>query len=247
MLKRCLQYVEASSKLSDLVAAIEMATAEFEFDYFSYRFLLRNLLVEKFGDGMIAHSLPQRRMDAYYGLEAWKFDPFIRQAQRKCVPFRRSFAEVVEAAGLDESRYGEFAREIRRTSGLAIPLRSGIGDMAVMTFFKDDGEIDLNETDIAELFLCATTAHQKYIDLQAEMKFTVGKLSTREAEALSLAAQGMTVKEVARLMAVAPTTADTLLKRCQDKLGTTNRVASVVRALASGQVVSTRYIQPSTE
>ena len=110
-----------------------------------------------------------------------------------------------------------------------------------------DSPVSLDDTSIAHLFLCAATAHQRFIDLEKKHAEEVGVLSLREAQALSFAAQGMTVKEVARRMNVAPTTADTLLKRCQEKMGTRNRVASVVRALATGQVISTRQVFPSTE
>jgi DNA-binding NarL/FixJ family response regulator len=62
------------------------------------------------------------------------------------------------------------------------------------------------------------------------------RLSAREAEILSLIAQGHSVAEVAQLVHLSPHTITTHIKHIYDKLAVNNRVQAVNRARATGQI-----------
>lgn len=59
-------------------------------------------------------------------------------------------------------------------------------------------------------------------------------LSMREAEILTLVAQGHSAKEVARLIAIAPRTVERHLDNARDKLRARNRANLVSRAMFAG-------------
>jgi len=223
----------------EIARLLERHASHYGFDYFLYRGVLKGLFSEPFLDSLIAHNLPPDWIDRYAAERIWEVDPFMDWARKSCAPF--TWDMVSKELGLREenSLHLQFVRQVGLKDALAIPLRSGVGDLSIIKFLKTDEIATLGDADLARLFLCATTVHQRFIELERAESAQVGKLSLREAEAISLAARGMTVKQVARQMQVAPTTVETLLKRCQDKMGTRNRVASVVRALASGQALST--------
>lgn len=235
-----IENIRKARSRAEITRLLDQCAGHSGFDFFLYRAVLKGLFSEPFRDSLIAHNLPADWIDRYASERIWEVDPFMEWARKSCVPFTWSTISR-DLEGREQNRlHLEFVRQVGLKDALAIPLRSGVGDLAIITFLKTDEITNLDDEKLAHLFLCAATVHQRFIELERdEGKQQVGKLSLRESEAISLAARGMTVKQVAKQMQVAPTTVETLLKRCQDKMGTRNRVASVVRALASGQVFST--------
>lgn len=224
---------------ADITRLLDHCARRSGFDFFLYRAVLKGLFSEPFRDSLIAHNLPPDWIERYASERIWEVDPFMDWARKSCVPFSWNMVSTGLEGGEQHRLHLEFVRQVGLRDALAIPLRSGVGDLSIITFLKTDEITSLDDGILAHLFLCAATVHQRFIELERDEGKQVGKLSLRESEAISLAARGMTVKQVAMQMQVAPTTVETLLKRCQDKMGTRNRVASVVRALASGQVFST--------
>jgi DNA-binding CsgD family transcriptional regulator len=65
-----------------------------------------------------------------------------------------------------------------------------------------------------------------------------GVLSDREREALGLAAEGATTREIAARMGVAETTVNSLLRSARQRLGARNRQHAAVRAIELGEITS---------
>jgi DNA-binding CsgD family transcriptional regulator len=63
-------------------------------------------------------------------------------------------------------------------------------------------------------------------------------LSDRERQALELAAEGATTREIAARMGVADTTVNSLLRSARQRLGARNRRHAAVRALELGEIGS---------
>ncbi len=234
-----IENIRKARSRADITRLLDQCARRSGFDFFLYRAVLKGLFSEPFRDSLIAHNLPLDWIERYASERIWEVDPFMDWARKSCVPFTWNTVSRDLEGGEQNRLHLEFVRQVGLKDTLAIPLRSGVGDLSMITFLKTDEIANLDDENLAQLFLCATTVHQRFIELERGEGKQVGKLSLRESEAISLAARGMTVKQVAKQMQVAPTTVETLLKRCQDKMGTRNRVASVVRALASGQVFST--------
>lgn len=72
-------------------------------------------------------------------------------------------------------------------------------------------------------------------------------LSTREAQCLLSVAAGLTTKQTARDLGIAPGTVEKRLLAATTKLGVTKRAALVVEAFRRGLISFTASIQPDFE
>jgi ATP/maltotriose-dependent transcriptional regulator MalT len=91
---------------------------------------------------------------------------------------------------------------------------------------------------VARLTLACHQVHNRYGELVAQraVKRNV-RLSAREAEVLALIAAGKYKPDISQSLSIAESTVDTLLKRCFEKLGTSNRMTAVLKGIGSGIIL----------
>jgi len=75
-------------------------------------------------------------------------------------------------------------------------------------------------------------------NLQVHENFRVATLSQREREVLALVSEGLTAKEIANTLHIAPKTAGTHMRRIYEKLGVNKAVVAMRVAIRCGLVAA---------
>lgn len=115
----------------------------------------------------------------------------------------------------------QFLTELRATGlsdGIAVPIFSAIGDMAFFGLGVRNGELALDDKDLAAIVLACQLTHNCYVAQTEPDKSDRIMLSPREKDVLMHAAFGENNRQIALSYGIAPSTADTLLRRCFRKL-----------------------------
>jgi ATP/maltotriose-dependent transcriptional regulator MalT len=117
------------------------------------------------------------------------------------------------------------------TSGVAIPALTEDGPLAVLTFYSRDrrtGSPSMERT------LGAIGRDVGAFLARRRAQLTDRTLSPRELEVLRLAADGRSGPEIARQLAVSPSTIKTHFEHIYEKLGVGERAGAVAYALRTG-------------
>ena len=141
---------------------------------------------------------------------------------------RKTFAK--NAVDICESRHG-----------VSIPLRGPSNGMwAVLIAVSNESAMDWERRryEIAkDLFYIANYIHQRVSRLYArEEQVDLKAITKREIEALSWAAEGKTLADMATLMRISVQTVKAHLDAARFKLGSLNRVHAVTKAFRAGLI-----------
>ena len=227
-----IQNLRIAEEHSEIIDALARMAAVIGAQYFQIIPVYRNVDIElerflSFG------NYPALLNDNYLSeINAIK-DPCIKVAMNNnCVIiWRKAF---LDAKTITER---EFITNIRKSGikdGLTLPIYGPKGCMAVLSFACCDF-IDLCEGDDELLLLSAVMAYQKvrhFLMRECQSKKPI-QLSEREIECLNWLIEGKTSWEIGVLMGISARTVQFHLANCQLKLGTSNRIQTVVKAVVN--------------
>ena len=97
-------------------------------------------------------------------------------------------------------------------------------------------EPEFNQGDLVRYQAACQAAHLRYCRIVRTQMQSLPVLSTRERELLGWVARGKSNSVIAEIMNISPHTVDAYLRRVFYKLGTTDRISAVVKALGSGLI-----------
>ncbi|MBP2849027.1 LuxR family transcriptional regulator [Dickeya oryzae] len=169
----------------------------------------------------------------------YQVDPVQHFALGSCAPFVWSYQRPDRSAlqgRLDEhaQEVTHYMRDNNMLCGATVPLHLPNGGFVTLTGIVTDQreERDISET-LAQLTFLAHRFQESAFPLFDASMLTCRhvKLSNRERECLAWSAEGLTAKEIARKLHRSVATVTLHLNTAAKKLGATNRVQAVVRAL----------------
>ncbi|WP_223160952.1 LuxR family transcriptional regulator [Salinicola aestuarinus] len=171
--------------------------------------------------------------DGYY-----QIDPVQQLALQCCAPFVWSYRHpertALKALVTKRDRVAEYMNDNDIACGLTVPLHLRDGSFATLTGMKhgQTHEARLEET-MAEFSLLAHQFHDRaYSCFGSDARNSSPvSLSSREKECLAYAAEGLTAKQIARQLNRSTATVNLHLNSAIHKLGASNRVQAVVRAI----------------
>ena len=169
----------------------------------------------------------------------YQADPVQIYALKTCAPFVWSYQRPEKTAlrvvlAEQHQPVQNYMRDHRMSCGATVPLHlpnGGFGTITGITSCSQQ-ELALNET-LAELSFIAHAFHESVFPLFDKDTLTCQHvhLSKRERECLAWSAEGLTAKEIARKLHRSVATVSLHLNTATHKLGASNRVQAVVRAM----------------
>lgn len=170
-------------------------------------------------------------MHRYRSLNLAEHDPIPRVAFRIGRPVTAGEA-IKSAHGLsaDERAFIEAFTAAGMTSALLLPTFGPLGRPALVGVGGAASEEALDATDLS---MAAAVAQQAHIRMELLRKEDIApRLSAKERQIVKLMARGKSNSEIGALLATAPATVATHVKRIYSKLGVNDRVNCVSKAMA---------------
>lgn len=169
----------------------------------------------------------------------YQADPVQLYALKTCAPFIWSYQRPEQTAlrvvlAEQHQPVQDYMRDNHMPCGATVPLHLPHGGFGTITGISTGAQQEevLNET-LAELSFIAHAFHESVFPLFDQEMLTCRymHLSKRERECLAWSAEGLTAKEIARKLHRSVATVSLHLNTAAHKLGASNRVQAVVRAL----------------
>ncbi|MSU89426.1 hypothetical protein GE300_07330 [Rhodobacteraceae bacterium 2CG4] len=171
----------------------------------------------------------------YIAEKMYRTDPIPAQAVSAEEPFRWGDIRKLREMTKPELRILELL-ESRGGDGLAIPAFGPGGRNGYFGLGLSDPERSIGRAEMSRHQLACQAAHLRYCRLLRQNLPEMPLLSTRERELLGWVARGKSNNVIAEIMQISPHTVDAYLRRVFYKLGTTDRISAVVKAIGSGLI-----------
>lgn len=225
--------LEGASELSDLQQVIEVFRDHFGVDHMVYHWV--SGAGEQYGCGTYAPEWVQRYLEQEY----LRIDPVIQGCYQRFHP--------VDWKRLDWS--GKAARALQKDAiahgignqGYSVPVRGPNGQFALFTVShncSDDDWAAFAEAHRRELILIAHYFNQKALELEPNREPKPAQaLSPREVDVMTFLAMGYSRAQVAQTLAISEHTLRAYVESARFKLGASNTLHAVARALSRGLIV----------
>lgn len=225
--------LEGASELSDLQQVIETFRDHFGVDHVVYHWV--SGAGDQYGCGTYAPEWVQRYLDREY----LRVDPVVQGCYQRFHP--------VDWKRLDWS--GKAARAFQKDAiahgignqGYSVPVRGPNGQFALFTVShncSDEGWAAFTEAHRRDLILIAHYFNQKALELEPDRQPEPSQaLSPREVDVMTFLAMGYSRAQVAQTLAISEHTLRVYVESARFKLGASNTVHAVARALSRGLIV----------
>ncbi len=228
-----LEELERASEPSHLQVISEHLRDLFRIDHLVYHW------VSAAGDQYGCGTYDQAWVERYLEKEYLRVDPVIKGCYQRFHPVdwkRLDWSGKHTQAFLKEALdYG------LGNQGYSVPLRGPNGQFALFTAnhrCDDETWDDFIEKHRRELILCANYFNQKALEFEPDRAPAPARqLSPREVEALTLLALGYGRAQVADTMSISEHTLRVYIESARFKLGATNTVHAIARAISQGLIV----------
>jgi len=228
-----LEELERASEPSHLQVISEHLRDLFRIDHLVYHWV--SAAGEQDGCGTYDPAWVERYLEKEY----LRVDPVIKGCYQRFHPVdwkRLDWSGKHTQAFLKEAlEYG------LGNQGYSVPLRGPNGQFALFTVnhrCDDETWDDFTEKHRRELILCAHYFNQKALEFEPDRAPAPARqLSPREVEALTLLALGYGRAQVAETMSISEHTLRVYIESARFKLGATNTVHAIARAISQGLIV----------
>lgn len=234
-----LEFIDESNKCrstEELVDAFDKSIAQLGFDKFVYSLMRGN--VSKFGQKHhgIARSYPEGWMQHYIQRNYINFDPTYRWALKHRGPFTWQQLQKTIPLTKGEKRVMHEAEEAGLKSGVSISIYGSFGEVMGFGFASNTTTLNLDKNSLSLLHALSNQFHLAYMALgEAEAKVDI-VLSDRQRDILRWMAVGKSRSEISEIMAISDETVKAYLKEIYVKLGCSDKVVAVLRALQLGLI-----------
>jgi LuxR family transcriptional regulator len=185
-------------------------------------------------------NVPEDMHEYWCGRGYFRFDPVQLLALRTSTPFFWDYDRQTDSAIrrylCDDSQPVEsYLRDRGLTSGVTVPVHLSRGDYATVTGVRFGAERDFQraaEASLAEFGLIAHVFHETaYSSFDTSTRTgAIPRLTDRERECLRHSAEGLSAKEISRIIDRSVPTVVMHINSAIRKLGARNRTQAVVRA-----------------
>ena len=231
--EQILEELEAASELDHLQTALEHLRDHYGVDHAVYHWVSSS--GQQYGFGTYQRAWADRYEQKGY----LRVDPVIQGCLQRFHP--------VDWKTLDWS--GKAARSFLAEAlahgvgnqGFSVPIRGPNGQFALFTVSHncdDDSWARFTEVNRRSLILVAHYCNQKALEFEPDRSPQAGQpLSPREVDAITLLALGHSRAQVADALSISEHTLRVYIESARYKLGATNTLHAVARALSRGLIV----------
>lgn len=169
--------------------------------------------------------------ERYTGLGYVHLDPVARRCFSTTLPFDWSEAPYDHEADLPARRVMDEARDFGMADGFCVPIHMEGGMQGVVSLVGDATQID--DKARLELHMLALYAHGqlRFLNSNRSDRSIKRAITSREGEVLKWVAAGKTASEIADITGLSQRTVNQHCENAQKRLGTNNRVHTVVEAI----------------
>lgn len=169
--------------------------------------------------------------ERYTSLGYVHLDPVARNCFSTTLPFDWSDAPYDREGDLPARRVMEEARDFGMDEGFCVPIHMEGGMQGVVSLVGDTSELD--DKSRLELHMLALYAHGQLRFLNSRRSDLSPRraITPREGEVLKWVAAGKTASEIADITGLSQRTVNQHCENAQKRLGTNNRVHTVVEAI----------------
>lgn len=185
-------------------------------------------------------NVPEDMHEYWCGRGYFRHDPVQMQALRTSTPFFWNYDRTADTAirrflGDDSQPVESYLRDRGLTSGVTVPVHLPRGDYATVTGVRFGAGRDFQRTaeeSLAEFGLLAHVFHEAAYPAfePAARTGALPRLTDRERECLRHSADGLSAKEISRIIDRSVPTVVMHINSAIRKLGARNRTQAVVRA-----------------
>lgn len=169
--------------------------------------------------------------DRYTGQGYVHLDPVARHCFSTTLPFDWSEAPYDHEGDLPARRVMEEAQDFNMHEGFCVPIHMEGGMQGVVSLVGETRQLD--DKGRLELHMLALYAHGQLRFLNTERQDTSPRraITNRESEVLKWVAAGKTASEIGDIVGLSARTVNQHCENAQKRLGTNNRVHTVVEAI----------------
>ncbi len=180
---------------------------------------------------------PQAWVEEYMGDKLYAMDPVVLAATQSTVPLAWCGTMAPAKERDDVREFFDRASSFGIRSGYTIPIRSSIGQLATMTYASPEGEERFNSIlaeHRAQFHLGAFYFHDAIERLTAPAR--QAQLTPRERTCLMFSSQGLSAKQIARLLDISPRSVKFHQDNARVKLGAANLKQAINTASCRGMI-----------
>lgn len=185
-------------------------------------------------EAVLLQGWPEEWLKVYLENDFVRRDPVIQFMKARKAPFRWSEIESYPEIYSRGADVLETARDFGLRDGFAFALRMLDGTPVMMTF--GGGSVDISDEGLSQLWLLATYALGKALQLNFPQGKTECKLTAREIECIRWASVGKSEWEISQILGISEHTSEKHLLNAKAKLGASNRTHAVAEAMRLGFV-----------
>lgn len=169
--------------------------------------------------------------DRYTGLGYVHIDPVARHCFTTTLPFDWSDAPYDVESDMPARRVMDEARDFGMDQGLCVPIHMEGGMQGVVSLVGQTDHLD--DKSRLELHMLSLYVHGqlRFLNTQKNDQSFRRAITTREAEVLKWVAAGKTAYDISRITGLSARTVNQHCENAQMRLGTNNRVHTVVEAI----------------
>lgn len=232
LFKKALTEMDRASENQSVLRALKSLSDTFGLSYV-YITQFVNPIREMPASWLRILNWPSQLIQERISKDVMKKDPLYRKAIQAHLPF--SWQEAKDEANRDGLEVLKQAEKYGLSEGWVVPIRSDNLPLGGVSF---GGEVcTATPQELDRLFAAATHAYARIFALSGKSKAApLGRLSQREAEVLTLIAEGCKNEKAAEILGIGRDAVKDALTRCYRKLGASNRADAVALGLQSGQI-----------
>lgn len=224
--------LERATNSAQLLAEMRKFSRELGFEHFAYALTINapSLKAQQY----IINGYPQQWFERYIAHGYFKIDPLVEYAAKSTLPAIWEDPRFHEA-GTEE--FWDEAADVGLQAGLSFAVHEQPGVTGIFSLARDQA-LNLQGLELAALIgraqMFASLLHHSVlrIDLPRLLPGPMTPLTARERECLKWAADGKTAWETGQILKITERTAVFHVNNVIQKLGATNKIQAIVRAVA---------------
>ena len=227
--------IQQQTDSAGMLAVVSKATSDRGFD----RFVISGLPDR--GQDVRPFVLLSRWNDEWYeryaSLGYVHLDPVARHCLSTAVPFDWSHAPYDRVNDLPARRVMDEARDFGLDAGFCVPIHMEGGMHGAVSLVGDASHLDAATRLELHMLSLYAHGHMRFLNTRADNQTSRRAISPREAEVLKWAALGKTASDIAAITGLTERTVNQHCANAQKRLGTNNRLHTVVEAIRHKLIV----------
>jgi len=160
-----------------------------------------------------------------------KVDPMVRHCFATSLPFDWAAAPYDRENNAAARQMLDEARDFGMTNGICVPLHLENGMQGIFSLVGDPTRLQITERLELQMLSLYTLGQLRFVSTFSAEDTTRRTITPREAEVLKWAAMGKTAGEIAEITGTTVRTVNQHCENAQRRLGTRNRLHTVVEAM----------------